>query len=304
MAALFAAVATALRVALIPWIAFVDAYDVALIAVVAATVLLGLGPGLLVVVLANAGVETFVLRSVPAAADGATLVRFATSVATGVLMASILHAVRATAVRARGSEARLAGFAGATFEGIVESEGGLITDCNEQFAKLVGRTVAELRGAAIADLAAPEDRDRVAANIGNRESVVEHAMLRADGSRTLRGGPRAAGRAGQLSPLHRRPRRHRTAGRPMRRCASRRRSLPRVRQNGSAIGAHAPRGRHVPRRQRHRETLSGYSRDEVIGSPREDAHLAEPGVRGPFRRGAEGEGRPAWLGAGVPAEVR
>ena len=38
-------------------------------------------------------------------------------------------------------------------------------DCNEQFAQMLGRTVAELKGMAIADLIAPEDRERVAANI-------------------------------------------------------------------------------------------------------------------------------------------
>ena len=86
----------------------------------------------------------------------------------------------------RESQARLATFAEATFEGIVESEAGRIVDCNEQFARMMGYSVAELRGMEIASLIAPEDRDRVMANIRQgRESVIEHAMLRKDGTRIV-----------------------------------------------------------------------------------------------------------------------
>lgn len=46
----------------------------------------------------------------------------------------------------RGSQARLATFAEATFEGIVESEAGRIVDCNAQLAWISGYSVAELRG--------------------------------------------------------------------------------------------------------------------------------------------------------------
>lgn len=84
----------------------------------------------------------------------------------------------------RASEARLSVFSDATFEGIVESEDGIILDCNEQFQVMLGRTKEDLRGARIADLVAPEDRDRVLENIrNNRDSVIEHAALRADGTR-------------------------------------------------------------------------------------------------------------------------
>jgi PAS domain-containing protein len=38
----------------------------------------------------------------------------------------------------------------AAFEGIVESEGGRIVDCNEQLARMLGYTVAELKGVDIA----------------------------------------------------------------------------------------------------------------------------------------------------------
>ena len=86
----------------------------------------------------------------------------------------------------RESQARLATFAGATFEGIVESEGGRIVDCNEQFARMVGNSVAGLKGVEIATLIAPEDRDRVMAKIREgRELVIEHSLLRQDGMRII-----------------------------------------------------------------------------------------------------------------------
>jgi PAS domain S-box-containing protein len=84
------------------------------------------------------------------------------------------------------SERRLATFAAATFEGIVDSERGRILDCNEQYARMLGYTVNEMKGMAIADLIAPEDRDGVMDNIRRGgESNTEHAMLRKDGARIL-----------------------------------------------------------------------------------------------------------------------
>jgi PAS domain S-box-containing protein len=86
----------------------------------------------------------------------------------------------------RASQARLAVFAEATFEGIVESEAGRIVDCNEQLARMLGYSVAELKGMEIADLVAPEDRDRVSEVIRQgRELVMEYAMLRKDGTRIV-----------------------------------------------------------------------------------------------------------------------
>ena len=86
----------------------------------------------------------------------------------------------------RESQARLATFAAATFEGIVQSEAGRIVDCNEQLARMLGYSVAELQGMEIANLIAPEDRDRVMVNIRpGRASSVEHAMLCKDGTRIV-----------------------------------------------------------------------------------------------------------------------
>ncbi len=82
------------------------------------------------------------------------------------------------------SRARLALFAQATFEGIVESEAGRILDCNEQLARMLGYTVDELSGAEIASMISPEDRDRVVLSIlQGKESILEHSLLKKDGTR-------------------------------------------------------------------------------------------------------------------------
>jgi two-component system cell cycle sensor histidine kinase/response regulator CckA len=102
---------------------------------------------------------------------------------TQIEMALYKHAAEQ---RLRESEARLAIFAAATFEGIIEIEAGRIVDCNEQFARILGYLWAEMRGMEIADLIAPEDRDRVMANIRQEgESVTEHDMLHKDGTRIV-----------------------------------------------------------------------------------------------------------------------
>jgi len=102
---------------------------------------------------------------------------------TQIEMALYKHAVER---RLRESQARLATFAAATFEGIIEIEAGRIVDCNEQFARILGYPETEMKGMEIANLIAPEDRDRVMANIKQeRESVTEYDMLRKDGTRII-----------------------------------------------------------------------------------------------------------------------
>jgi len=102
---------------------------------------------------------------------------------TQIEMAFYKHAAEQ---RLRESEARQAMFAAATFEGIIEIEAGRIVDCNAQFARMLGYTEAEINGLEIASLIAPEDVDRVMANIlQERESVTEHEMIRKDGARLI-----------------------------------------------------------------------------------------------------------------------
>ncbi|MBS4097398.1 MAG: PAS domain S-box protein [Sulfuricella sp.] len=84
----------------------------------------------------------------------------------------------------RESRERLARFAEITFEGIAISENGKIVDCNEQFARLTGYPVQELKGMAVLELVAPADREQVLENIrlGCDVHYLEHALLRKDGT--------------------------------------------------------------------------------------------------------------------------
>ena len=156
----------------------------------------GFGPGLLATVLAGLAAAYWVLPpaefAVEAPADRVGLVIFT---GMGVFMSVVADLYRRHRHKAaaydreaalRESQARLATFAEATFEGIVESEAGRIVDCNEQLARMLGYSVAELKGVEIASLIAPEDRDRVMASIRQgQESSSEHAMLRKDGTRIV-----------------------------------------------------------------------------------------------------------------------
>jgi PAS domain S-box-containing protein len=84
------------------------------------------------------------------------------------------------------SKSRLALFAEATFEGIVESDAGRIVDCNEQLARMMGYPISEMRGKDIASLIAPVDRELVARVIAQQQEVVlEIFLLRSDGTRII-----------------------------------------------------------------------------------------------------------------------
>jgi PAS domain S-box-containing protein len=199
------AASVALRWAMIPEIGKVTPYSLALLTMVIVTVLLGLGPGLASIVLCDVGVELFILGSGPHLLEGQTLLRLGVSMVIGLAMVGLFQAFRVAAIRIRDSEARLSAFAGAAFEGIVESQGGRIMDCNEQFASLVGLSITELRGKAISDLVAPQDREWVLENIRlNRESVIEHAMVLPGGRRIVvetHGRPMGTGSATRFTAV-------------------------------------------------------------------------------------------------------
>jgi PAS domain S-box-containing protein len=102
---------------------------------------------------------------------------------TQIEMALYRHAAEQ---RLRESEARLAKFAAATFEGIIEIEAGRIVDGNPQFARMLGYTEAEIRGLELVRLISPEDLDRVTAKIlQEQEAVTEHELVRKDGRRII-----------------------------------------------------------------------------------------------------------------------
>jgi PAS domain S-box-containing protein len=186
LAVLIVAASTLFRWALIPWLGTIAPYDIAIVATVVTAGLLGFGPGLLSVLLGDIAIDVIVLGSLPGMFDARALVRLGAALTIGVFITWILHAIRVADIRSRRSEERIAAFAAATFEGIVESEAGRIVDCNAQFAQMVGRTVEELKGTAVVDLVVPEERERVAENVGlNRESAIEHGVLRKDGTRII-----------------------------------------------------------------------------------------------------------------------
>ena len=163
-------------------------------AVMLVALLAGFGPGLLATALTGLLVCYWILPpvgqfAIASPVDRVGLVIFA---GMGVLMSVVAELYRRSRDKAaaydreaavRVSQSRLAAFAEATFEGIAQSEAGRIVDCNEQLARMLGYSVAELQGMEIANLLAPEDRDRVMANIQpGRASSVEHAMLCKDGT--------------------------------------------------------------------------------------------------------------------------
>jgi len=182
-------------------------------AIVLAAVYGGLGPGLLATAVAALLGDYFWIepRGSLVMQDFADWLNVAMFGVNGTLISCVaeaLHRVqkRKAAAEAaaqvsaavRDSEARLAGFVSAMFEGLIESEAGQILDCNEQYARMSGYSVAELKGMALVDLIPPEERPRAAENIDlNRESVIDGGLLRKDGSRIVveaHGRPAAAGR--------------------------------------------------------------------------------------------------------------
>ena len=75
-------------------------------------------------------------------------------------------------------------FSESTFEGIVESENGMIIDCNDQFTQFVGFSREEIIGKKFIDMIPLEDIRLIGGKIElNVESISEHSMIRKDGSR-------------------------------------------------------------------------------------------------------------------------
>jgi PAS domain S-box-containing protein len=190
------AVAMGLRQALTAWVGpglppYITFYPTVMVV----ALLGGFGPGLLATALTGLVVSFWLLPPVGHFAIASPLDRLGLVIFIGMgVFVSVVadlyrrHRHKAAAydreAALRESQARLATFAAATFEGIVESEGGRIVDCNEQAERMLGYTLAELRGMEIVNLVAPGDRDRVVESIQQgRESTIEHVILRKDGTR-------------------------------------------------------------------------------------------------------------------------
>ena len=198
LAVVAVAAALGLRLALTAWVGpGLPTYITFYPAVMVVALLAGFGPGLVATALAGLVAAYWILPPVGQFAIASPVDRLGLVIffGMGLFMSVVAELYRRNRDKAaaydreaalRESQARLATFAEATFEGIVESEAGRIVDCNEQFARMLGYSVAELRGMEIASLIAPEDRDRVMASIRQgQESVTEHAVLRKDGTRIV-----------------------------------------------------------------------------------------------------------------------
>ena len=81
------------------------------------------------------------------------------------------------------SEERMRRLATAAFEGIVFTEGGKITEANEQLAQMLGYELPELIGKPVVDFVAPESRPLVLERIRlGIDGNYEHLAIRKDGS--------------------------------------------------------------------------------------------------------------------------
>ena len=165
-------------------------------AIMVAALVAGAGPGLLATALSALAAAYWFLP--PAGFRVASLVDrlgVVIFVGMGVFMSVVAGLYRRSMAKAAAydrervlneSRERLAAFAEATFEGIVHSQAGRITDCNEQFSRMVGASVSELKGTRMADLMVPEDRERIMANVmARKEATVEFGLLRRDGTRVF-----------------------------------------------------------------------------------------------------------------------
>jgi len=86
----------------------------------------------------------------------------------------------------RESEKRFRILASGAFEGIAITTQGKFQDVNGQLTEMLGYQRNDMIGQPVKDFIAPEDQDRVMANIRDgTESNIEHNMLRKDGSRVL-----------------------------------------------------------------------------------------------------------------------
>ncbi len=84
----------------------------------------------------------------------------------------------------RENEERFRLFANAANDGVAVSVEGRILDCNDSLARILGRSVQELRGFHVMEFIAPEDRDDVLGRLKESdESVYESRILRPDGKR-------------------------------------------------------------------------------------------------------------------------
>lgn len=161
-------------------------------AIMLATMVGGIGPGVVATILSDFFAVFFILSpandlSVPNPPDRLGLALFTAVCLLMCLIAEAYRRIRERVVAYEResvlyeSRERLATFAAATFEGIIESRAGKIVDCNEVCSRMLGYPVSELRGRAISDFIPPEERDNAMMRLWSEEhSVVELTLLDLD----------------------------------------------------------------------------------------------------------------------------
>jgi PAS domain S-box-containing protein len=118
-------------------------------------------------------------------------------VSCGVVLGFLLRAQRALArerantrelrrqaAELQASEQRFETLAGAAFEGVLLSQQGTITDCNDQVSAIVGYSRPELIGKPVAAFLLPEQREQVLRNVREeKEATYELELICKDGVR-------------------------------------------------------------------------------------------------------------------------
>ena len=182
------AAVTALRWALIPWLGTTAPYNLAIVATVVTTVLFGIGPGVLSVVLADVAVELFVTGSLRTGLEGTALLRLVTAMAIGLFVALLLHVIRIAQLHAHQSEARYRTLLELCPDAILVHAEGKYVFANPAAARLFGAaSPQELIGQDVLELVHPSDRSIVAQRIeqiygGEVTPLREVQWLRLDGS--------------------------------------------------------------------------------------------------------------------------
>jgi PAS domain S-box-containing protein len=180
--------ATALRRALVPWVGTTMPHTIATLALVATTVLLGVGPSLLFVLLNAVAVEIFVLGSLRVMFEPATLLRQGMAVAVGVFIVCILHFSRVAVLKAGKSEDRYRALLDLCPDAILVHAQGKYVFANPAAAVLFGAgSPGEMIGKDVLELVHPDDRPAAARRIEDAYGGVVTPLraarfLRLDGS--------------------------------------------------------------------------------------------------------------------------
>ena len=158
LALLFVVAATAARWALMPWVGQAAPYYHSFVVGIVTTVLLGLGPGILFVLLCDAAVEVVILGSLPSLLAGVVPWRFVDAVLFGLFLACLLHLLRNALLRAREGEKRFrAAFEQSAVAMSIAALDGRLVQVNAAYGRMLGYSDAALRSLDFFSITHPDD---------------------------------------------------------------------------------------------------------------------------------------------------